>query len=147
MKKCQCWIIHHFYKSIVFVCSTLTKYSIKYSKNFTWCKPKITISFIFFIFTGLVKTSLFFSSSRFLWQPNTDLFPQLSHVFPEVTGLWLVYWPDLEQGVFPDLRCQIEAGSRGDRVEYWPWEEAGLGGWAALRLLVLICDLLVNGAP
>ena len=50
-----------------------------YSSNFNTIFKKnicyhLTIALIFFIFTGLVKTSLFFSSSRFLQIPkqNTD---------------------------------------------------------------------------
>lgn len=88
----------------------------------------ITISLIFFIFTGLVRTSLFFSSSRFLQNKKKTQVQLLENSVTtlEVRGQRWTYEPDLEQGVLPDLSSQIEAGSRGGGVENGPGQEARL---------------------
>ncbi len=55
------------------------------------------------------------------------------------------YEPDFKQGVFPDLGSQVEVGGRSGGVEDGPRQEASLSRWAALRLLILVGDLLVDG--
>ena len=54
--------------------------------------------------------------------------------------------PDFEQGVLSDLGSKVQVGGSGWGVEYGAGQEAGLGRGAMLLLLILLSNLLVDGA-